>query len=66
MKIGIMLCTCTTKQVESGFVPIFEQKIQGLFKDFQEHISHISRTLFNSKRALILCLFLVLPQHTGR
>ena len=46
-----------------GFVPVFEQKIQGLLKDFQGHISHISRTLFNSKRALILCLFLVLPQH---
>ena len=33
------------------------------FKDFQGHISHISRTLFNSKRALILCLFLVPPQN---
>ena len=31
----------------SGFVPVFKQKIQGLFKDFQGHISHISRTLFN-------------------
>ena len=66
MKIGIMLCTCTTKQVQSGFVPVFEQKIQGLFEDFQEHISHISRTLFNSKRALILCLSEILSQHTGR
>ena len=47
----------------TGFVPVFKQKIQGLFKDFQGHISHISETLFNSKRALILCLFLVLPQH---
>ena len=24
----------------SGFVPFFEQKIQGLFKDFQGYISH--------------------------
>ena len=43
--------------IETWFVPVFEQKIQGLFKDFQGHISHISRTLFNSKRALILMSF---------
>ena len=54
---------CVSIDMIPGFVPVFEQKIQGLFKDFQGHISHISRTLFNSKRALILRLFLVLPQH---
>ena len=31
--------------LKSGFAPVFEQKIQGLFKDFQGHISHISKSL---------------------
>ena len=44
--------------LQQGSYPFLNKK----FKDFQGHISHISRTLFNSKRALILCLFLVLPQ----
>ena len=34
------------------FVPFFEQKIQGLFKDFQGHISHFSRTPFSAKKSL--------------
>ena len=34
----------------TGFVPFFEQKLQGLFKDFQGHISHFSRTPFSAKK----------------
>ena len=30
--------------LNSGFVPLFGLKIQGLFKDFQGHIFHFSRT----------------------
>ena len=43
--------------IVSGFIPLFEQIIQGLFKDFQSHISHFSG-FSNSvqKRALSLCL----------
>ena len=33
-----------------GFVPFFEQNIQGLLKDFQGHISHFSTTIFSSKK----------------
>ena len=33
-----------------GFVPFFEQKIQELFKDFQGHIPHFSRTPFSAKK----------------
>ena len=36
---------------------LFDQKIQGLFKDFQGHISHFSKTHSLQKRALSLCLF---------
>ena len=42
---------------------LFEQKIPGLFKDFQGHISHFSRTPFNAKKSLEYVSFLVLPQH---
>ena len=45
------------------FVPFFEQKIQGLFKDFQKHVSHFSRTPFSAKKSLKSMSFLVLPQH---
>ena len=38
------------------FVPFFEQKIQVLFR----HISHFSRTPFNAKKGLSVCLFSVL------
>ena len=34
----------------TGFVPFFEQKIQELFKDFQGHIPHFSRTPFSAKK----------------
>ena len=34
----------------AGFAPFFEQKIQGLFKDFQGHISHFSFLLLWSSR----------------
>ena len=34
----------------AGFVPFFEQNIQGLFKDFQGHISHFSFSLLWSSR----------------
>ena len=34
------------------FIPFFEQKIQGLFKDFQGHFSHFWRTPFNAKKSL--------------
>ena len=42
---------------------LFEQKIQGLFKDFQGHISNFSRTPFSAKKSLESTSFLVLPQH---
>ena len=41
--VGILVHMSNT-----GFRPFFEQKIQGLFKDFQELISHFSRTPFNA------------------
>ena len=53
-----MLC-----QIQTEFVPFFGQKIQGPFKDFQGHISHFSRTPFNTKKSLEYMSFLVLPQH---
>ena len=34
----------------TGFVLFFEQKIQELFKDFQGHIPHFSRTPFSAKK----------------
>ena len=37
---------------KSGGVPFFEQEIQGLFRDFQEHISHISGTPISAKKSL--------------
>ena len=41
-----------------GFVPFSEQKIQGVFKHFQGHISHFSRTQFSVKKSLdSVCLF---------
>ena len=40
-----------------GFVPSFQQNIQGHLKDFQGHISHFSRTTFRGKRALSLSFF---------
>ena len=42
-------------------IPFFEQKIQGLFKDFQGHISHFSRTPFSAKKSLES--FFVLLKH---
>ena len=48
----------------SGFIPFFEQKIQGLFKGFQGHISHFSRTIFSAKKepsVESMFFFLVLP-----
>ena len=50
-------------KVPSGFVPFFEQKLQGLYKDFQGHISHFSRTPFSAKKRFESMSFLVLPQH---
>ena len=52
-------CTC----IILGFTPFFEQKIQGLFKDFQGQISHFSSTPFSTKKSLEFMTFLVLPQH---
>ena len=49
--------------LKTGFVPFFEQKPQGLFKDFQGHISHFSRTPFSAKKRFESMSFLVLPQH---
>ena len=46
-----------------GFVPFFGQKLQGLFNDFQGHISHFSRTPFSAQKSLESMSFLVLPQH---
>ena len=37
-------------QGATGFVPFFEQKIHELFKDFQGHIPHFSRTPFSAKK----------------
>ena len=51
------------EQQGSGFVPFFEQKLQGLYKDFQGHISHFSRTPFSAKKRFESMSFLVLPQH---
>ena len=45
------------------FVPFFKQNIQGLWKDFQGHISHFSRTPFSAKKSLESMFLLVLPQH---
>ena len=42
---------------------LFEQKIQGLFNDFQGHISHFSTTPFSAKKSLESTSFLVFPQH---
>ena len=39
-------------QTTPAFVPFFEQKIQGRFKDFHGHISHFSRTPFSAKNSL--------------
>ena len=50
------------KPTIDGVRSLFEPKIQGLFKDFQGHISHFSNTHSLQKRALNLS-FLVLPQH---
>ena len=36
---------------------LFQQKIQGLFNNFQGHIAHFSKTHSVQKRALSLCLF---------
>ena len=37
----------------SGFIyPFFEEKVEGLFKDFQGQISHFSRTPFSAKKSL--------------
>ena len=44
----------------SGFVPFFEQKIQGLFKGT---FPISSRTPFSAKKSLESISFLVLPQH---
>ena len=35
-----------------GFVPFFQQNIQGHLKDFQGHISHFSTTTFSAKNSL--------------
>ena len=43
----------------TGFVPFFEQKIQGLFK----HPSYFSRIPFSTKKSPEPMSFLVLPQH---
>ena len=51
---------CNWKQ---GLYPFFQQKIQGLFTDFQGHISHCSRTPFSAKKGLESMSCLVLPQH---
>ena len=45
------------------FVPFFDQKNQGLFKDFQGHISHFSRTPCGAKESLEPMSFSVLPEH---
>ena len=45
------------------FVPFFDQKNQGLFKDFQGHISHFSRTPFSAKKSLESMSSSVLPEH---
>ena len=47
----------------SGFISFFEQNIQGLFKDFQGHTSHVSNNTFNATKSLESVSFLVLPQH---
>ena len=39
-------------QTTPAFVPFFEQKIQGRFKDFHGHISRFSRTPFSAKKSL--------------
>ena len=44
------LTHATSWENPAGFVPFFEQKIQGLFKDFQGHISHFSFLLPWSSR----------------
>ena len=35
-----------------GSYPFFKLKSQGLFKDFQKHISHFPRTPFSAKKSL--------------
>ena len=46
----------------TGFVPFLEQKIQGLFKDFEGPISHFSRIPFSKKEIPESMSFPVLPQ----
>ena len=55
--------TALPMYILSGFISFFEQKIQGLFKDFQGHISHFSRTPLSAKKNLESLSVLVLPQH---
>ena len=55
-------------QTNTRFVRL-NKKIQGLFKDFQGHISHFLRTteyIQCQKRALSLCLVLVLPLNASK
>ena len=48
----------------TGFVPFFEQKIHKDFsKTFKDTFPTFQGLLSVQKRALSLCLFLVLPQH---
>ena len=42
---------------------LFEQTIQGLFNDFQGHISHFSTTPLSAKKSLESTSFSVFPQH---
>ena len=55
----LVWCKCINIRVPT--VPFFEQKIKGLFKDFQGPISHFSRTPFSAKTSLESFSFLVLP-----
>ena len=55
--------TLSSVLLTTGFVLFLSLKIQGLFKDFQGHISNFSRTPFSAKKSLESTSFLVLPQH---
>ena len=46
-----------------GTYPFLNKNVQGLFKDFQEHISHFSRTPFSAKKSVQSMSFSVLPKH---
>ena len=59
---GELVCFASFKYQYQSFVPFFGLKIQGLFKDFQRHIFHFSRTPRTAKwiAIMIVCTCVLL------